>query len=509
MPPVASAARRFAVAVLSLLVAAGAAGGQAGAELEAARRLVDAGRIAEAIPHIERAMAEDPENPAPLWMLAVAHLRLGDADRAALLAGDFSRRMPDSASGPLLEAGAFRALGRFSEAETALREALARDPGHPEARRDLAVLLAQRGETEEAVARLEALAAEFPGRAEALAPLGVLYVQMDRGAEGLAALTAAAQADPGSFEAQHHLGALWSELGQYEAAGRRLDAALALRPGDPGALLELCLLRSREERLEEARRACEEAAAAAPDHPEAQFAKGDVLHYLAEEEGAEGAYRDAIALDPDHDRARFRLGQLLHEAGRSAEAVEVLVPAVDRAATDADPAQRAGALATLGRALAESGDPAGGIARLEAATEASPTTPEPHLHLGNLLARSGDPDAAARGRSHLAKFAELKRFSDRANELRAAVNASPGAREPKRALIAHLIEGGALEEALAESGRLLTLASAEPLHHELHAEALAALGQRDEARRVLDQALAAWPDNTDLQESARRLASRP
>ena len=496
-------------ACLLFLLARPAAAAQAGADLAEARRLVEAGRVAEAIPVLERARAVNPDDPEPLWMLAVARLRTGDVTAAAEIAREFSARLPGNANGPLLLASASRTLGRLDDAEAALREALARDPRLAEARRDLALVLAERGQTEEAIEWLEGLAADFPGRAEALTPLGVLYVQVGRGAEGLEALLAAARSDPASFEAQHHLGALLSELGQYEEAGRRLDAALALRPGEPGALLEICRLRSREERLEEARESCAAAAASAPDDAEAWFASGDVLHYLAEEGEAERAYRRALELDSSHDRAAFRLGQLLHEAGRSPEAVEVLTPAVDDAGADVPAERLAGALLTLGRALGDSGDEQAAIERFEAAIAASPATPEPHLHLGNLLVRRGDAESRERGRLHLTRFAEGKRFVDRANELRAAVNRMPGAREPKRALVAHLIAGGAPREALEEAERLLTLAPAEPVHHLLVAESLAALGRTGEARELLDAALERWPANPELHEAAGRLPPGP
>jgi tetratricopeptide (TPR) repeat protein len=466
---------------------------------------VEEGRLEEAVPLLEQVRAADPANPQPLWMLAVARLRLGDLPDAVLLAAEFGRLVPDNPNGPLLAASALTALGRLSEAEAALEEALTRDPRHPEGRRDLAVLLGRRGELEEAVRRLEALQAEYPGRPEALAPLGVLYVQQGRGAEGLSALTRAAQADPALFEARHHLGALLSELGQFAPAGAHLEAALELRPGNPGTLFEICLLRSREERLEEARAACAEAAREAPESAEAQFANGDVLHYLQEGAEAERAYREAIRLDPGHARARFRLGLLLHEAGRSSDAIPVLTPAVEDPERAPGGVQLAGGLTTLGQALAANGDPDEAARRLEAAIAAAPSLPEPHLHLGNLLVRSGDAERVASGREHLERFRELKSFSDRTNELKAMINANPAAPEPKKALIAHLIRGGAPALALEEAGRLLALADAEPLHHLLYVESLAALGRRDEALGALDRALSHWPANAELQEAATRL----
>lgn len=496
--------RHLGAALLLIPILAATAGAQTD-PLLTARRLVEEGRIEEALPHLERARNADPTNPQAVWMLAVARLRLGDFPEAAALAEEFGRLVPDNTTGPLLRAGALTALGRLPEAEAALRDVLALDPRHPEARRDLAVLLGRMGEREEAIRQLEELRNEYPGRPEVLAPLGVLYVQEGRTAEGLAALQQAAQADPGSWEARHHVGALYSEFGQFAFAASHLEAALALQPGNPGTLFEICLLRSREERLEDAREACAEAARAAPDNPEAQFANGDVLHYLQEGEAAEHAYREAIRLDPDHVRARYRLGLLLHEAGRSAEAVPVLTPGVENEGAARSGAQLAGGLTTLGQALLATDDAAGAARRLEAAITAAPTLPEPHLHLGNLLVRSGDPARAERGREHLQRFAELRQFSDRTNELKAMINANPGAREPKMALIAHLIAGGAPGLAVEESGRLLTLAAAEPLHHLLYAESLAASGRPEEARGVLDTALSDWPDNAELREAAAHL----
>ena len=491
--------------MLALLAVVSAAGAAQPNPVETARQLVEEGRIEEAIPYLERARGADPTNPQALWMLAVARLRLGDFPEAAALAEEFGRLVPENTTGPLLRAGALTALGRLPEAAAALREVLALDPRHPEARRDLAVLLGRMGEGEEAIRRLEELRSEYPGRPEVLAPLGVLFVQAGRRPEGISALQQAAQANPDSFEARHHLGALYSELGQYEMAEPHLAAALRLQPGNPGTLFETCLLRSREERLEEAREACAEAARKAPENAEAQFANGDVLHYLQEGAEAERAYREAIRLNPHHSRARFRLGLLLHEAGRSAEAIPVLTPAVEEAGALPNPEHLAGGLTTLGQALAAVDEPDGAARRLEAAIAAAPTLPEPHLHLGNLLARSGDPAQAEKGRGHLQRFAELRQFSDRTNELKAMVNANPAAREPKMALIAHLIVGGAPGLAVEESGRLLALAAAEPVHHLLYAEALAASGQPEEALGVLEAALSDWPDNAELLEAATRL----
>ncbi len=492
--------RSKAGAVL-LALGAGVASAQS---LETAQRLLDEGRIREAIPHLEAAWREHPGEPAPVWKLAVARLQLGDFDEAAEFGAIFSRLVPESSNGLRLMGSALMAAGRLDEAEAAFRRALERNPGDPASRLDLALLLAGRGRVGEARAGLEALAADWPGRAEILAPLGALHAGEGRRGEALEALTAAARADPDSLEAHHHLGSLYSDLGRFELARRHLDRALELAPGNPGPLSELCLLRSREDRLEEARSVCQQAADAAPEDAETWFRLGDVLQFL-QDSAAEAAHRRALELDPGHRKARFRLGLLLEEQNRSGEAIEALVPGVDAAAPPVAPFDLATGLQTLGIAYRSAGDPDRARLRLEQAIAAAPTLPEPHLHLGNLLARSEHPEEAALGREHLVRFRELRAFDDRVRELKAVINAHPGAPGPKRELVRHLADGGAADRALDEAGLLLALSADEPVHHELVAESLLALGRKEEARTLLEAALARWPDNQNLRDLRARL----
>ncbi len=467
-----------------------------------AQALLDAGKFDEAIPLLEAERAEHPGDPVPTWMLAVARLRIGDFGEAARLGEIFGKLVPDNANGPRLVGSALAAQGDLSGAEAAFRRALALDPENPVARLDLALLLARRGNTDEARERLESLAGDWPGRAEILAPLGTLHARQGRPAEARRALAAAVRADPASLEAHHHLGGLYSNLGRFDLAGRHLDRALELDPGHPPSLSELCLLRSREDRLEEARDACRAAAEAAPADAETHFRLGDVLHFL-QDPGAEAGYRRALELDPNHRMARFRLGLLLEEQTRSEEAIEVLVPAVDAEAPPVDPTDLATGLQTLGLAHRSAGEPESARARLEQAIETAPTLPEPHLHLGNLLARSGDPELAALGRERLARFQEVRALDERVRELKAMVNQAPGVPEPKRELVRVLVEGGAPDRALEEASLLLALSADEPAHHELVVRALLALGRREDAEAALDAALRRWPDHPELRALRR------
>ncbi len=471
-----------------------------------AQELLDQGRIEEAIPHLEEATKGDPDDPAPIWMLAVAHLQLGDFAAAAELGSRFGSLAPENPNGPRLVGSALVAAGRLEEAEDAFRSAVALDPENPVTRLDLALLLARMGETGEARASLESLAAAFPGRAEVLGPLGALHAREGRRAEALQVLVAAVRAEPGSAEANHHLGALYSDLGRLGLAERHLGRALEQNPENPASLSELCLLRSRQDRLEEARGVCSRAAEVAPEDAETWFRLADVLQYL-QDDSAEPAHRRALGLDPGHRLARFRLGLLLWEQNRSEEAIEVLTPAVEATTPPVTASDLATGLQTLGLAHRSAGDIEEARLRLEQAIRSAPTLPEPHLHLGNLLARSADPSVAALGRERLARFREVKSFDDRVRSLKAAVNADPAAPGPKRDLVRGLMEGGALDRALDEAGLLFVLSRDEPVHHELLAAALLGLGREDEAAEVLDSALERWPDRRELRELRARIRS--
>ncbi len=125
--------------------------------LERIRRKVEAGEpLADA--ELERLRAAAPGDPGPMLRLALAHAFMNaGAEREALgLLEALRRDFPQEVQVRLGLARALLGLERSGEAEGALREALALNPGDPEALKVLAVLALQRGERE----RARALVAE-------------------------------------------------------------------------------------------------------------------------------------------------------------------------------------------------------------------------------------------------------------------------------------------------------------------------------------------------------------
>ncbi len=106
-------------------------------------------------------------------------------------------------------------------AETLLEEALALEPGHPEATLDLAERLINRGAHDEARALLDGLPAEALGRRyEAL--MGRIELAANRPEGDPAALAARIAANPRDFEARFGLAALLAYEGDFAAAFEQL-----------------------------------------------------------------------------------------------------------------------------------------------------------------------------------------------------------------------------------------------------------------------------------------------
>jgi Flp pilus assembly protein TadD len=129
------------------------------------------------------------------------------------------------------QARAAAAAGRWREAESAYRRALAHSV------RDLSLLsglgsaLVAQGKLEEASTALEAVVTARPRDAEAVRSLGVVRLRQQRNDEALMFLSRAAELDPGNPEVYCLLGKVMMRKGLSDPAELTLRRALDLRPG--------------------------------------------------------------------------------------------------------------------------------------------------------------------------------------------------------------------------------------------------------------------------------------
>ncbi len=226
----------------------------------AAKLALEAGEPALALADLDALQRILPEEPRYLQLLGAARLQLGDS-AAAVEALLKARELEANALSALgvegVEAGrtgTLLALGmalngqkRFVEAESALREHLARQPEDALALGALAE--AEAGQSKDKVAAehvARALAGE-PGQAIGNRVLGQLLSRQQRWAEAAAALEKAVAAEPDSPRAHYQLSLVYSRLGEGEKSAQHLELyrqglaamenrlrALGLSSGDAG-----------------------------------------------------------------------------------------------------------------------------------------------------------------------------------------------------------------------------------------------------------------------------------
>jgi choline-sulfatase len=179
--------------------------------MERASGLFEAGEYAQAVPVLERILAQDPHNLDAALRLATAHSSLGH-DR--------------------------QAVEQF-------QKAAAIAPGSQDVRTYLALHYARTKEWERAIPLLEQVIAESPDRLTAVEALGGLKAReglraMDTGNTpgAIAAFERARQLLGPRFENDRDLGVLYLDARRFDGARTALDRALAAHPDDPMTLFK-------------------------------------------------------------------------------------------------------------------------------------------------------------------------------------------------------------------------------------------------------------------------------
>jgi Flp pilus assembly protein TadD len=170
-----------------------------------------------------------------------------------------------------------------------LRQALVEDSADVEARRLLAALLDEGGDTDEALALLTGGLALAAGQPRLLVARGTLLTRLGQYAEAEDDLRAATAADPTWAAGHLHLGMSLLRRGRHAEATTCLFRAATLDPMDPEAVVHL----------------------------------GEAWYHGGDLERAEEALRRATDLAPEDPRAWKLLGRLLDRLGRTEEAMRM------------------------------------------------------------------------------------------------------------------------------------------------------------------------------------------
>jgi enediyne biosynthesis protein E4 len=258
--------QRAALAILALTLSLGAASGkfsEADATKRRARSLIQAGRLADARPELERLVARHPDDAEARYLLGLVAFQLQDPESAA----------------------------------THLRAVVSGQPQNTLALKLLARALAAAGATTEAVSYLERAAGTAPRDAEAWSLLGRLHQDGQRFAPAARALERAVQLEPEDVPAWIALANAYVGLGRMEAADETF------------------------------RRAVDVNARASRPHPDAHASYAIFLLRVNRPDAAEAETRRAAALDPDAPLVRDAARALARRArSRGAPPGAILPP---------------------------------------------------------------------------------------------------------------------------------------------------------------------------------------
>ncbi|HSF20170.1 MAG TPA: tetratricopeptide repeat protein [Vicinamibacteria bacterium] len=232
---------------------------------------------------------------------------------------------------------AYDALGRNDEALEALREALRVNPGHEDARFNLATLLATSGERREAMHHFRELLQESPDCIECHIRLGNVLRDLGRIDEAIAELERAIELDDKHAWARYSLGLALQIGGRIGDAIEQYREVVRLEPENADAHVSLGSALTATGECVPAIRALERSTTIEPDWPEAKarlaYALTECPHsapdaseravILASEAATMSGYRDPFILET--------LGDALMASGRAREAAEAWQAALELA----------------------------------------------------------------------------------------------------------------------------------------------------------------------------------
>lgn len=213
-------------------------------------------------------------------------------------------------------ANALNDLGRYAEAEHSLRRALTIDPNFAEAHSNLGSTLQDMGRLTEAVASYQRAIGIKPDLAEAHYNLGNLYRTMGHHHDAIAAYRLALAIQPDYAQAHSNLGITLHESGQPAEAETAVRRALQIQPNLVQAHSNLGNILQDSGRLIEAESCYRRALQLNPNIAEIHSNLGIVLQELGLLTDAENCHRSALQIDPNLVSAHNSLGNTLQALNR-------------------------------------------------------------------------------------------------------------------------------------------------------------------------------------------------
>lgn len=474
--------------------------------LPLAQRLVLRGLHEAAVDLLEPAAALHPDDPQIRFWLGRSHMGLGDVERG-VAAIERSVQLAPPNPVLLLELGhAYRDAGRLSEAEETYHEVIAQTGNlalKEEARRHGlsagAVRAEQDGDPATALARYELLLETHPDDPALRLARARLLLALGRHEESDAVIDALLTAAPADRPLRLRLAQLYMGAGRDDRAMRMYEEILQLDPSDHAVAIDLGRVQLAAGDVDAAFSRFKGVIEDARQRPDPRLARliealtgellaqGTALAQDGDLAAAEAFFTRLIDLtprDPQVHYASSRVYQALGDHERQAQHLARVV-----ALAPENPMMRR----RLALAWIDAGRPAQARDLLVELVETFPHDSEIRLSLARVLAGQGESERAR------AEYARVVDLNPAGEWRRRALDALGFARARER--LAAGDGAGAAEIAQA----LLAIAAADPDIHRIHAQALHQAGRHEQADQAYREVLRLAPGDPDARLGLARL----
>ncbi|MCX6382020.1 MAG: tetratricopeptide repeat protein [Armatimonadetes bacterium] len=263
-------------------------------EMGTARFYMNAGRFAEAIPHLQKATR--------LTDRVFPWIGLGDAATLG---------------------------GKFDLAKQAFQRALQLDPGNSRVMRGIGQLYIAQERFDEAQKYLEGAVKQYPQNSKLRVALGNLYIVENKAIKAIEALEPVVKAEPMNAEAHSLLGEAYARNLHLEAAIKEYELVTKLDPKDPVAYGRIGLYHVNLARYVQAREPLMKAIEIDPMDAHYYWALGDSwllespddLHF----DKASQLYRQALNLSPNNAKALYSFAMGLSRHGKPEQLKEAII----------------------------------------------------------------------------------------------------------------------------------------------------------------------------------------
>ena len=242
--------------------------------------------------------------------LAVALGQAGKIPEAIEHLEQVLRIKPDDAEACNILGAALMESGRLPEAIEHLEQALRLKPDYADAHYNLGTALGRAGRLPEAIEHLEHALRIKPDYAKSHYNLGTVLMQSGRLPEAMEHLEQALRLKPDYAEAHNNLGIGLAKAGRIPDAIGHYEQALQIKPDYAEAHNNLGIVLMQSGRIPEAIEHLQQALRIKPDYVEAYYNLGDTLAQAGRVGEAIGYFEQALRIKPDYTQAQNALARL-------------------------------------------------------------------------------------------------------------------------------------------------------------------------------------------------------